>query len=154
MAVNTFFNFFVLTSYRIKYIIDTRGVTKRTIGEKIKLLREEAKLSQGELAEKANTTKQNIYKYEKGIITNIPSDRIELIANALSTTPAYLMGWNDEDSSDALVNDDEELTEYLEELKTRPELRMIFSLTKNATKKDVEKAAKIIEALLSEGDDN
>lgn len=106
-----------------------------TIGEKIKLLREEAKLSQGELAEKANTTKQNIYKYEKGIITNIPSDRIELIANALSTTPAYLMGWNDEDSSDALVNDDEELTEYLEELKTRPELRMIFSLTKNATKK-------------------
>lgn len=125
-----------------------------TIGEKIKLLREEAKLSQGELAEKANTTKQNIYKYEKGIITNIPSDRIELIANALSTTPAYLMGWNDEDSSDDLVNDDEELTEYLEELKTRPELRMIFSLTKNATKKDVEKAAKIIEALLSEGDDN
>lgn len=125
-----------------------------TIGEKIKLLREEAKLSQGELAEKANTTKQNIYKYEKGIITNIPSDRIELIANALSTTPAYLMGWNDEDSSDALVNDDEELTEYLEELKTRPELRMIFSLTKNATKKDVEKVAKIIEALLSEGDDN
>lgn len=125
-----------------------------TIGEKIKLLREEAKLSQGELAEKANTTKQNIYKYEKGIITNIPSDRIELIANALSTTPAYLMGWNDEDSSDALVNDDEELTECLEELKTRPELRMIFSLTKNATKKDVEKAAKIIEALLSEGDDN
>lgn len=124
-----------------------------TIGEKIKLLREEAKLSQGELAEKANTTKQNIYKYEKGIITNIPSDRIELIANALSTTPAYLMGWN-EDLSDALVNDDEELTEYLEELKNRPELRMIFSLTKNATKKDVEKAAKIIEALLSEGDDN
>ena len=90
-----------------------------TIGEKIKLLREEAKISQGELAEKANTTKQNINKYEKGIITNIPSDRIELIANALSTTPAYLMGWNDEDSSDALVNDDEELTEYLEELKTR-----------------------------------
>lgn len=124
-----------------------------TIGEKIKLLREEAKLSQGELAKKANTTKQNIYKYEKGIITNIPSDRIELIANALSTTPAYLMGWN-ENLSETLVNDDEELTEYLEELKTRPELRMIFSLTKNATKKDVEKAVKVIEAMLSEGDDN
>ncbi len=124
-----------------------------TIGEKIKLLRENAKLSQGKLAEIANTTKQNIYKYEKGIITNIPSDRIELIANALNTTPAYLMGWN-ENLSEALVNDDEELTEYLEELKTRPELRMIFSLTKNATKKDVEKAVKVIEAMLSEGDDN
>lgn len=65
------------------------------IGERIKYLREQAKISQTELAEKVNTTKQNIYKYEKGIITNIPSDRIELIANALNTTPAYLMGWND-----------------------------------------------------------
>ena len=63
------------------------------------------------------------------------------------------MGWN-ENLSETLVNDDEELTEYLEELKTRPELRMIFSLTKNATKKDVEKAVKVIEAMLSEGDDN
>lgn len=69
-----------------------------TLGEKIKLLREAAKLSQGELAEKTNTSKQNIYKYEKGIITNIPSDRIELIANALNTTPAYLMGWDDEEN--------------------------------------------------------
>lgn len=66
------------------------------IGEKIKYLREQAKISQTELAEKVNTTKQNIYKYEKGIITNIPSDRIELIANALNTTPAYLMGWEED----------------------------------------------------------
>ena len=35
------------------------------IGEKIKYLREQAKISQTELAEKVNTTKQNIYKYEK-----------------------------------------------------------------------------------------
>ena len=73
------------------------------IGEKIKYLREQAKISQTELAEKVNTTKQNIYKYEKGIITNIPSDRIELIANALNTTPAYLMGW-EEDIYDSEIN--------------------------------------------------
>lgn len=47
-----------------------------------------------------------------------------------------------------LVNNDEELTDYLEELKNRKELRMLFSLTKGATKADVEKAVKIIETLL------
>ena len=36
---------------------------------------------------------------------------------------------------------------YLEQLRDRPELRMLFSLTKNATKQDVEAAVRIIEAL-------
>lgn len=46
-----------------------------------------------------------------------------------------------------LVNDDQELNEYLEVLKTRPEMRMLFQLSKDATKEDVEAAVRIIEAL-------
>lgn len=41
----------------------------------------------------------------------------------------------------------DELNDYLELLRTRPECRMLFSLAKNATKEDVEKAVAIIEAL-------
>ena len=44
---------------------------------------------------------------------------------------------------------DNDLTEYLEMLRTRPECRMLFSLTKDATKEDVEKAVTIITALRS-----
>lgn len=43
----------------------------------------------------------------------------------------------------------DELTEYLEMLRTRPECRMLFSLTKDATKEDVEKAVAIITVLRS-----
>ena len=43
----------------------------------------------------------------------------------------------------------DELTDYLEILRTRPECRMLFSLTKDATKEDVEKAVAIITALRS-----
>lgn len=43
----------------------------------------------------------------------------------------------------------DELTEYLEMLRTRPECRMLFSLTKDAAKEDVEKAVAIITALRS-----
>ena len=45
-----------------------------------------------------------------------------------------------------------ELTEYLEVLRSRPECRMLFSLAKDATKADVEKAVAIIEALRGIGD--
>ncbi len=64
------------------------------IGERIRKLRQENSLTQTELAEKVQTTKQNIYKYEKGIITNIPLDKIEALAGALNATSAYIAGWN------------------------------------------------------------
>lgn len=41
----------------------------------------------------------------------------------------------------------DELSEYLEMLRNRPECRMLFSLAKGATKEDVETAVTIIEAI-------
>ena len=66
-----------------------------TVGERIKKKREELDMTQVDLARKIGCTKQTLYKYESGIITNIPSDKIEKIANVLGTTPAYLMGWDE-----------------------------------------------------------
>ena len=36
-----------------------------------------------------------MYKYENGIVTNIPMDKIETMAKLFSVTPAYLMGWTE-----------------------------------------------------------
>lgn len=66
-------------------------------GSRIKKLREGLNISQTDLAEMIHSTKQTIYKYENGIVTNIPPDKIEAIAVALKTSPQYLMGWMDED---------------------------------------------------------
>lgn len=65
-----------------------------TKGERIKSLREKIGLSSSELALKIDVSKQNMYKYENDIITNIPSDKIELIAKCLNVSPAYIMGWD------------------------------------------------------------
>lgn len=70
-----------------------------TIGERIKQLRTEKGITQTELANIASTTKQNIYKYENGIITNIPSDKIEAISRYFQVSPAFLMGWEDKKES-------------------------------------------------------
>jgi len=64
-----------------------------TKGDRIRKLRIEKKITQEEMASRLNTTKQTISKYEKGIVTNIPSDRIEAMAKLLGTTPEYILGW-------------------------------------------------------------
>ena len=65
------------------------------IGNRIKILRENRGYSQTAFADKIGVSKQTLYKYENGIITNIPSDKIERIAEFCGTSPAYIMGWDD-----------------------------------------------------------
>ena len=63
------------------------------IGDRIKEIRESLGMKQVEFADKIGVSKQNLYKYEKGIIRNIPSDKIENIARIGRVSPAYIMGW-------------------------------------------------------------
>lgn len=65
------------------------------IGQRIKRQRLLTNQTLEDVAKKVKTSKQTIQRYESGIIQNIPSDKIELLAKALETTPAYLMGWED-----------------------------------------------------------
>lgn len=66
-----------------------------TIGDRIKKRRIELGISQVKLSDMVDISKQTLYKYENNVITNIPSDKVELIAKCLSVSPAYLMGWLD-----------------------------------------------------------
>lgn len=76
---------------------------------------------------------------------NNPTDaNLQKIADYFGVTVEYLKG---EEKEKPLVNNDKELTEYLEELKSREEMRMLFSVSKGCTKQEVEQAVRIIEAL-------
>lgn len=68
-----------------------------TVGERIRDLREKRGISQVAFADAIDVTKQTLYKYEKGIVTNIPSDKIEATAKYFGVSPAYLMGWEESD---------------------------------------------------------
>lgn len=65
------------------------------LGEKIRVSREKTGLTMEELGKKCGTTKQTIYKYETGKVTNIPLDRLMRIADAVDVSASYLMGWED-----------------------------------------------------------
>lgn len=62
-----------------------------TMGEKISKLRRDRNMTQDTLASLIGVRYQAINKYEHGIVTNIPVERLERIAHALGTTTAYLL---------------------------------------------------------------
>ena len=117
--------------------------------DKIRWLRHDRGLTLEDVAKRVGVGKSTVRKWETGDIANMRRDKIAKLAEALGTTPAELMGWEDEkeESPPPLVNDDEELTEILQRAKDDPHIRMLFSVTKDATPEDVEKAIKIIQML-------
>ena len=110
--------------------------------ERLAALRPQRKLTQAELARALGISKSAVSMYERG--NREPEfDLLQAMADLFGVSAGVLLGREDE----PLVNNDPELTEYLEVLRDRPEMRMLFSITKGAAKEDVEAAVKIIEAL-------
>ncbi|MBO7690748.1 MAG: helix-turn-helix transcriptional regulator [Clostridia bacterium] len=68
-----------------------------TVGDRIRDTRKREGISQTDLAQEMGVIKQTLYKYEMGIVTNIPAEKIEAAAVALGVTPGYLMGWEELD---------------------------------------------------------
>lgn len=66
------------------------------LGERLKKKRIENNMTLEELGKKASVSRATMQRYESGVISNIPSDKIELLADALGVSPAYLMGWEEE----------------------------------------------------------
>lgn len=84
----------------------------KAIGLRIKTRRESLGMSQESLAEKVGyKSRSSINKIELGK-NDIVQSTIVKLADALETTPAYLMGWNEEDQAPAL---EKEITPTLTE---------------------------------------
>lgn len=71
-----------------------------SIGENISKRRKALGLTQEELAERMGyKSKSSINKIEMGV-NDLPQRKIAAFALALETSPAVLMGWDDEEASD------------------------------------------------------
>ena len=101
-------------------------------------------MTQEELAKAIETTKQNIHKYESGIITNIPITRIRDIAKALHCSPADLMGWEQPEPNPVDL--------MAKKLHENPKLRMLFSKTSKMSEKDMDAILTIVSAMTQERD--
>lgn len=76
------------------------------LNERIKSRRLELGLTLAELAEKIGVRDATIQRYESGEIKNIKRSTVVKLAEALKTTPAYLMGWESPNSNTSSSDDD------------------------------------------------
>ena len=77
------------------------------MAERIKALRKERNLTLEQVANVVGVGKSTVRKWETGMIANMKRDKIASLAQALNTTPEYLMGWDEKERTP----DKPELTE-------------------------------------------
>lgn len=116
---------------------------------RLKSIMKERKITQTELAKRTGIRQSSISdwlndRYEP------KQDKVYIIAKALNVSPAWLLGYDEniptnEQSSNYYL--DAETAEYAEMLRTRPEMRMLFSASRGISKEDMEKAVEYIELL-------
>ena len=109
------------------------------LGSKIYELRKQNNMTLEEVGEIVGVGKSTVRKWETGEIANMRRDKIAKLAEALHTTPAYLMGWNEGEeksvpvSEDALSNDEKILIDLFRQIpsESRP---LVLSMIKAALK--------------------
>ena len=79
------------------------------MARKIRELRRGRNLTLEQVAKVVGVGKSTVRKWETGMIANMKRDKIAALAKALGTTPAYLMGWKEEQKN--LPTNEKDLTE-------------------------------------------
>lgn len=91
--------------------------------ERVKERRIALGLSYQRLADKTGMSKSTLQRYEAGTIKNLPADKLGVLAAALETTPAYLMGWDESDNSPPINEEQQKIKEdFLRIIKKRSTL--------------------------------
>lgn len=127
------------------------------VGDRIKSRREELNMTVDELASLINKNRATVYRYEKGDIESLPTTVLKPLAEALKTTPEYLMGWEDDDS----LGNYEENIEYLKdnypnlvdlynEIHANDQLVILFDKAKKLEPQDLAQILKIIDTFNKE----
>ncbi|MBO7711002.1 MAG: helix-turn-helix transcriptional regulator [Lachnospiraceae bacterium] len=110
-----------------------------TSGDRIREMRLRQKLTLDDVAKYLNVNRQAIYKYEHGVVTNIPLENLEKMAELFCTTPGYLAGWTDATSPSSAFA-----------VSSTPEARIISEGIDKMPKERREQALRIMQAAFAE----
>lgn len=96
---------------------------------RIKLRRKALGLSAEFVAEKLGVSPATIYRYEKKDIKKFPTEILEPLAKVLRTTPAYLMGWDENISAPSDEELDRQIIEVFNRLSDEKQKQALDYLT-------------------------
>lgn len=86
------------------------------IGDRVKMLREQKDLTQEELAVQLGYKSKSTVAHIESGKRDIPRSMVVKLADSLETTPAYLMGWTNEQKSAPIISDRSAVIERINSL--------------------------------------
>ena len=123
-----------------------------TTGERIKKRREELGMTQTELANKIGySSYSTIAKIESGD-NNLKQSKIKAFADALETTPAYIMGWDDKQEPTQVYYLDDEAREMAEFMHKNPRYKVLFDAVRNVSAEDIDFVRQMIDRTTGNND--
>lgn len=128
--------------------MDINGIVQR-----IKQLSKESGLSVTQALMQSGVGKDFVYNMTREKKPTKPSaEKISLLSQYFNVSENYLLHGKDDtirvyDEDDNIVVLDDETRDLIDSLRKRPEMKILFSVSKKATKEDIIQAVKIIEAL-------
>ena len=118
----------------------------KSVGERIRERRTELNMTQEELAHKLGyKSRATINKIELGV-NDIMRSKVEAFAKALQTTPAYLMGWEDENELVPYYLDPE-VAEMAQRAYEDPDTRLLLSASRDLSKEDLQYVLDLVKRL-------
>jgi len=113
------------------------------IGEKLDALIKKRNRKIPDIARSTNIPQSTIYSIIERNNTKVDLQVLQLLCNELGVTLDYFLDNPNIKESEH----NEELEQYIDALYSRPELRMLFSMSQKATKEQIEQTVKILKAL-------
>ena len=120
------------------------------LGERIKELRVSRNLTQDQLAKLLHCSRSAVKMYE--LDERRPKyEMLEEMADIFNVDMEYLIGRTNTEKKNSVVILDDDMVKVLEVLKTRPEMKTLFSVASDASDEDIARSIAIIEALKKNG---
>ena len=110
-------------------------------GERIREMRIKNKLTLDDVAKKLEVNRQAIYKYEHGVVTNIPLENLEKMAELFGCTPGYLSGWENKKPSMDL--------QHFAGPEEDPQIRIVSGMMENMSDEQKQQIVAIVRAVVS-----
>ena len=116
------------------------------IGDRIKVNRERLGMTQDDIARYLGVKPQTVYKYEKGIISNVPLDTIVRLAKLFEISPGELAGWDKKEKPTA--TDGDELAKALQMIESDPTRKKLFEYIMTLDADELKRINRILDAAL------
>lgn len=117
---------------------------------RIENLCKENNISITAMCKEAGISRGSMTDLKQGRSKTLSSEAIAKISKLFSVSTDYLLNGNDNimvEAHNEPIYLDDETRDIIDELRTRPEMKILFSVSKNVTKEDIEATVEILKRM-------